>query len=646
MNSSSIRPIYTLIFCLLLTYSPLLLIAQVLPEMPREWIETCMPETSQSITVCTSGCNYSNTQLQQAINIATPGTTILLQQGASYTGPYNLPEKSGEGWIIIRTAVADDHLPATNQRITPGYAPLLAKILAKPGLSAIQTTGQAHHYYFFGIEIAANDFSWNLVAIGTGEKMDEDLPHDFTFDRVYLHGHPTLGSRRGIAMNGHRIAVVNSWVSDFKEVGFDSQALCAWNGRTFKIVNNYLEGSGENIMFGGAKPSITGLLCADIEVRQNHFFKPLSWRVGDPSYAGTHWSVKNLFELKNAARVWVEGNIFENNWSDAQTGNAILFTPRTEAGSCPWISVQDVTFERNIIRHVGSGFNISGVDNSYPTDHTSRILLRNNLVEDINGSKWGGDGRALQVLNGVYHLTVDHNTFINPLGGTFANADGPNFPNTDFIYQNNIASNAVYGLHGSGKGIGNNALNFYFPGAVFTHNVLTDGSSSNGGIPSNYPANNYFPGSMANMAFVNYLGGLGGNYQLQAGSPYSGAGTDGMDIGADIIALNAATEGAISGIVNVCDASTFIDPFINTNGKPSIQLFPNPGNDLVHVTHPNAQSAKLEIMDLSGRTIAVATRPSVSGWQVDTSSLPGGIYFFSITSGLKTESLLWVCLNK
>lgn len=87
----------------------------------------------------------------------------------------------------------------------------------------------------------------------------------------------------------------------------------------------------------------------------------------------------------------------------------------------------------------------------------------------------GGDGRTLQVLGGVHHLTVDHNTFINHLGGLLLMPDGTEFPNENFIYLNNIASNAVYGLHGSGKGIGKPALNFYFPGAEFTHNVLTDG---------------------------------------------------------------------------------------------------------------------------------------------------------------------------
>ena len=47
--------------------------------------------------------------------------------------------------------------------------------------------------------------------------------------------------------------------------------------------------------------------------RGNHVFKPLSW-------VGAGYNVKNLFELKNGARVLVEGTIFENNWADGQSG--------------------------------------------------------------------------------------------------------------------------------------------------------------------------------------------------------------------------------------------------------------------------------------------------------------------------------------
>jgi hypothetical protein len=620
---------------------------QVLPEMPQEWIETCVPPTDKTITVCGSGCNFLNTQLQQAIQTATPGTTILLEQGVSYTGPFDLPEKNGDGWIVIRTAIDDNLLPAVNERINPSSSPVLAKFLAKPGLSAIKTNSRAHHYYFFGVEIAATDFSWNVVEIGNGEKNIDDLPHDITFDRVYIHGHKTKGSRRGIAMNGRRIAVVNSWLSDFKEVGFDSQAICAWNGKTFKIVNNYVEGAGENVMFGGAKPSIPDLLCADIELRQNHFFKPLTWKVEDPSYEGTHWSIKNLFELKNADRVWIQGNVFENNWADAQNGFAILFTPRTEAGSCPWITVQNVTFEQNIIRHTGSGFNISGRDGNFSTIHTNHILLRNNLIEDLNGSKWGGDGRTLQVLNGVHHLTVDHNTFINPLGGTFVNADGPNFPNEDFIYTNNIASNGVYGLHGSGKGIGKPSLNFYFPAADFHHNVLTDGKASNGGTVSNYPEGNFFPGSMESIGWQSFNFGVGGDYRLLPTSAFSGKGSDGQDIGADFEKLNMATASVFSGSNKVCDAQTTSTDQGNSQPENSgMQPRPNPGKHFVFIPMSEENQSSVLMMNKEGFIIhAVTYSQKKDGWELDTSSLCNGMYYIRIQTNHQVYTFKWLKLD-
>ena len=120
-------------------------------------------------------------------------------------------------------------------------------------------------------------------------------------------------------------------LADFKEVGADSQALAGWNGPgPFKIVNNYLEGAGENLMFGGSDPSIVNLVPSDIEIRHNHFSKPLSWRVEDPSYAGTPWMVKNLLELKNARRVLIEGNLFEHSWRHAQGGTVRILAIASE----------------------------------------------------------------------------------------------------------------------------------------------------------------------------------------------------------------------------------------------------------------------------------------------------------------------------
>src|SRR5690606_28378953 len=110
---------------------------------------------------------------------------------------------------------------------------------------------------------------------------------------------------RCVALNSASTAVIDSWLSECHGKGFDSQAIAGWNGSgPYKIVNNHLAGAGENLMFGGADPSIPNGLPEDIEIRRNHFIKPPEWK-------GV-WTVKNLIELKLGRRVLIEGNVFEN----------------------------------------------------------------------------------------------------------------------------------------------------------------------------------------------------------------------------------------------------------------------------------------------------------------------------------------------
>src|SRR5207249_192538 len=168
--------------------------------------------------------------------------------------------------------------------------------------------------------------------------------------------------------------------------------------------NNYLEAAGENILFGGADPGIPNLIPSDITIRGNYLAKQVAWR------SQTQWNVKNLFELKNAQRVVVDGNVMEYNWLSAQTGYAVLFTPRNQDGRCPWCTVQQVQFTNNLVRHVGSGINILGTDNIYPSGTVNAITIRNNLFEDVSGATWGGQGRFLMIGQGAQNIVVDHNT--------------------------------------------------------------------------------------------------------------------------------------------------------------------------------------------------------------------------------------------
>ncbi len=393
---------------------------------------------------------------------------------------------------------------------------------------AIQTTANSNHYRFVGIEFrpANGKFVVGLVVIGLGEKLSAALPHDFTFDRCYIHGDPTVGGRRGIAMDGAHVAVVDSYVSDFKEVGVDTQALWAYNSPgPFKITNNYLEAAGENVMFSGADAKIANLVPSDIEIRHNHFIKPLAWM-------GSTWSVKNLLEFKNAQRVLVEGNRFENNWSKAQNGFSILVTPRNQDGTAPWSITQDITFRFNMLVNLAQGFNLLGHDNIHPSHNSRRILIQNNVIK-VTGLG-GGAGRIFQILSGIADLSIDHNTAFGT--GPLDIADG--IPKSDHVdITNNIITKGSYGFIGTGTMEGNDTLSKYFTNWIFTNNAIIGATSKLD------PPGNYFPLDASEIGFVDYAGG---DYRLSAASPFKHASTDGKDLGADIKSI-AKTSTGVTG---------------------------------------------------------------------------------------------------
>jgi cellulose synthase/poly-beta-1,6-N-acetylglucosamine synthase-like glycosyltransferase len=278
-------------------------------------------------------------------------------------------------------------------------------------------------------------------------------------------------------------------------------------------------------MFGGADPNIQDLVPADIEVTRNHLAKPLRWKKDDPSFDGTEWSVKNLFELKNARRVLVDGNLLEYNWPHAQNGFAILFTVRNQDGGAPWSVVEDVTFSNNLVRHVAAGINILGRDDNHPSRQTRRIAVRNNVFADVGG-RWG-NGRLFQLLDGTADVTIDHNTAVQT--GSILFGDGA--PHTGLVFQNNVIPHNEHGITGSGTGPGTPTLERYFPGAVVRRNVLA------GAAAGHYPRDNFFPASLAQ---------LGARAErdirrLKLTASYSA--TDGGVPGADIAALEKALGG-------------------------------------------------------------------------------------------------------
>jgi len=489
------------------------------PERPRRGVDTtAVAPTGRTIHVKADG------NLQAAIDEARPGDLITLEPGARYRGPFRLPRKDGDAWIQIGARAPLPSLSA-GQYVSPAITPRMPRLVASTG-PVVTTEAGSHHYRLVGLEIAPEEgaFLRALVQLGAAETSVDDLPHHIIIDRCYLHGDRRRGARRGVAMNSRDTAVVHSYLADFKEVGADSQAIAGWNGTgPFTIADNYLEAAGENVMFGGADPAIRDLVPADIEVVRNHLAKPLAWMVGAPEFEGVAWTVKNLFELKNARRVLVDGNVFEYNWPHAQNGFAILFTVRNQDRASPWSTVEDVTFENNLVQHVASGINVLGTDDIHPSQPTRRIDIQNNLFVDVGG-RWGS-GRLFQLLDGASDVRIGHNTALQTDTVLWG---GERAPHQRFVFENNVVLHNRYGVIGNGTGPGRPSLDRYFPHAVVKRNVFI------GGPAASYPGDNFFPSSIDSVGFVDRQHG---DYRLAASSRYRRAATDGRDPGADIGAV-------------------------------------------------------------------------------------------------------------
>jgi putative Ig domain-containing protein len=647
--------------------------------------------------------------LQTALNTANPGDVITLQPGATYTGNFMLPNKGAiSDYITVRSAAADSQLPPAGVRMTPASASLLPRIKSPNSTSVLRAAAAANHWKLMFLEFQANANGYgDIIALGAGDSTQTQLsqvPYALVLDRVYVHGDPLLGQKRGISLQSKDTTIVNSWVSDCKAVGQDSQAISGWNGPgPYLIENNYLEGATENFLLGGADATIANLVPANITFRRNYLSKPLAWRdaivpapagvsasaapgsgslaagtyfytvvarraagqgnkavsapsievgatlpagssggvtiswtpvVGADDYlvygrtaggenmywlttsayfadsgaAGTSgtpvkatkWAVKNIFELKNAQDVLVEGNVFENLWVADQPGFPIVFTPRNQYGNTPWVVVQRVTFRHNIVRHTAGGVNIMGIDNLAPSQLTNNVAIYSNVFDDLTGATWGTGSRPFQIGNGGDAITIDHNTVITTdtsIVWLYGGAATSPTPITNVRITNNMSAHNSYGIDGSSYQPGNSSITAYMPGAIVTANVLA------GGMASRYPAGNFFPTVAAwQGGFANYAAG---DYHLSASSPYKRAAGDGSDLGADINEILAETANALSGDDSVAPNTARVR--IITTTLPDGTL-----------DEPYAQ-----LVSCSGGSGACA-------WRVNESLLPAGVSFDAV----------------
>ncbi|MDQ3920263.1 MAG: hypothetical protein M3348_17505 [Acidobacteriota bacterium] len=409
-----------------------------------------------------------------------------------------------------------------------------------------------------------------MITLGDGNSSAQatltDIPHHLTFDRCYIHAYNTQGLKRGIGLNSRETSILNSYISGFKllDPAVDSQAIAGWNGPgPFHVINNYIEGGSENVLFGGSDANNSNNQPSDIEIRRNLITKPLSWRPGDPSYAGTHWAVKNLLELKNAQRVTIEGNIFEYCWEDQQGGTAVVVTPRNQGGTNTWASVNNVIVRNNIIRHTNNGIGTLSQDDEQTSQVLHDVTITNNLLYDVDQTVWSSSGSGGEFISfnnaGGYNLSVQHNTAYTRSTGYLFNT-GTQL--SGLAIKDNIA-HAHYLCCQQGY-TGTDALNGAEPDGrwVASGNVLVlEGFNGSPG-DFTYPAGDKLLSTWASVGFVD----AGHNdFRLSSTSPYVSSATDGRAVGCDLDTLAAATDGGFGDNFNdnVMDTSKWYKGVLN-----------------------------------------------------------------------------------
>ncbi len=552
-------------------------------ELPREHVKSSLKDTPANGKTWTV---HSGQSIEKALSDASCGDIIQLQAGATFSGKVVFPSKNCDDshWIIVRTSAADSALPPEGTRLTPCYAgvsslpgrpnfacPTATNVLAKleftgkGGSGPIQFSSGANYYRMVGLELARSSSPgtiYNLV------QFNGPAAH-IVFDRMWLHGTAQDETVRGIMLGPTKyIAVVDSFFTDFHCIArsgacADSQAIAGGLGDDpmgpYKIENNFLEAAGENILFGGGRASTTA---QDIEVRRNHMFKPLTWMKGQTGYVGAPdgnaFIVKNLFELKSAQRVLLEGNVMENSWGGfSQVGFAILLTPKNPgAGSpCTVCQVTDVTIRYDSISHVGAGLQIGNGLSDYGAAALDgqRYSIHDITIDDIDGAKYGGPSELAQISTGpggavLQNVKIDHITAF-PSNKLLIIGDHvpPSSQMKNFVFTNSIVNAGTYPVWSTGGGAANCAVHnspVVTFDACFSSYTFASNAIINSPPTAKWPAKNFFPGSATSVRFVNYKDGNGGDYHLQSSSPYKGRGIDNKDLGADIKALEAATSGA------------------------------------------------------------------------------------------------------
>ena len=185
----------------------------------------------------------------------------------------------------------------------------------------------------------------------------------------------------------------------------------------------------------------------------------------------------------------------------------------------------------------------------------TRWSVHDVLLDDIS-TFYVGSGALFEIQNGwpknpVNTITVNHITgFPDPdshiisMGNQMVNQQM-----YAFTFTNNIVTTGRYPVWSTGGGSTSCAYHGS-PAEKMANCFLTYKFTNNALLayptafpPSSWPAGNLFSLSVNDARFVRFNLKGGGDYTLLSNSPFRNAGTDGKDLGADVLGLSVALAG-------------------------------------------------------------------------------------------------------
>lgn len=411
--------------------------------------------------------------------LKTPGNYQLAP--GTYTGNF---QALADGVSITGADLPQD-------RVQPGVT--VSHTLAPSDILRATLTVTGSRVSFCGINIAPPKQDRAVVVVGSSSIDDPVLQPDLVLlDRVEVIANSTLGGKRGIEAHTRNFTLTNSRVVGFLYTGEQSQAFLSYNGPgPYNIFNNEIEGSGQNILFGGGNTHSIAMIPSNIRIVNNLIRKPLTWK----SRTG---SVANSIEFKCAKNALIEDNLIDGCWKDVQSGHMIVLTPRNQTGTNPWCVVEDVTIRNNRTVNHSDGYavNILLEDNANPSQQTKRVVIDGNLFED--------SAKGFQILKGIIdYLKITDNTLPkikhNLITFDPAVANYTKFP---FEFVRNVCLSGDYGALGPSFSPGTASLNGYTSPLSFINNVIEKTAARS--IP--WPIGNTLldPGKLAPLLDSNY----------------------------------------------------------------------------------------------------------------------------------------------